>query len=51
MSLRCFWKLMEKRLIKSKDFHLALANLMDIFEALNDLNLISQGKNTNGIDD
>ena len=31
--------------IKSKEFHLTLASLLDIFEAFNDLNLILQDKN------
>ena len=32
-------------LLSNQEFHLTLANLVDIFEALNDLNLILQGKN------
>ena len=37
--------------IKSKEFYLTLANLVDIFKALNVLNLILQGKNINCIND
>ena len=37
--------------IKLKEFYLTLSNLTDIFKALNDLNLILQGKNINFIND
>ena len=37
--------------IKLKKFHLILVNLVDIFEALNDYNLILQSKNINCIND
>ena len=37
--------------IESKDCHLKLGNPVDIFEALNILNLILQGKNISRIND
>ena len=37
--------------IKSKEFYLTLANLVDIFEALTYQNLILQGKNISCIND
>ena len=37
--------------IKLKELYLTKANLMDILEALNDLNSILQGKNINCIND
>ena len=37
--------------IKSKEFHLMLTNLINIFEESNDLNMILHGKNINCIND
>ena len=55
MNLYCFLKFMGTQdlllSIKSKKFHLIFANLVDIFEALNDINWIFQIKNINYIND
>ena len=50
MNLCCFfssWETKSFLSIESKEFQLTLANFMDIFKALNDLNLILQDKNIN----
>ena len=55
MSCCCFTlKLIEARStlsIELKEYYLTLGNLVDIFEALNVLNLILPGKNINHIND
>ena len=53
MNALCFLKFMENDLLKmkSKKFHVTLANLVNIFEVLNVLNLVFQRKNTNCVDD
>ena len=45
------WQTRSSFVSQSKEIYLVLASLLDIFEALNDLYLILQGKNINCIND
>ena len=55
MSLFCFFEAQEKQdlflSIESKEFHLLLANVVNILKALNVLKLILPGKNIDRIND
>ena len=54
INLFCFLKLVEDKTFfcrSKQEFYFTLANLVDIFKALNVLNLILQGKNINRVND